>query len=163
MSRFNKFCKWLVDDHTVTTQKETAGKSVRGWDKATLNISEPIYTIVQKIKDNPKRLKFTTNPHYTRTSTMTWVTDRVTGMVFTVEVTRTMELCGGILMPLAGQEFKVTTDFFSITIYESDYIVKELAPYYESRIDRLGVINNKRKGRTEKCNRAIVLKQWEDS
>lgn len=119
---------------------------------APLAISEPIFTIVAKIKENPKRLKFSKDEEYYSMV----IVDNITKDI--VQYTPPHYSYIGY-MRSADIEHRIL-DF---TQDEINYIVSELEPIYNERAKRLRDIKLLRSKRNQVRSREGVLKIWENT
>lgn len=137
------------DEYRYTEQQF---RDILNKDSVT-NITEPIYTIVKKIRENPSRLRFERflgafGFYYD-------ITDILTGNKITLGETfcrqrRVFSFC-------------CSTSPFHITEEEVEYLVEQLQPLYEARAKRLVSLKKLRRGRKDSKLRIEVMKQWENS
>lgn len=111
-----------------------------------LNINTPVYTIVEKVKENPRRLEFL----WVRSHIYTLVViDKKTNLRFGLSV-----LSSGSVSILSCNKFNLTED-------EEKYLVEQLQPIYKERQNRLTCLLDQRKLRADKKARVKLQLEWE--
>lgn len=158
---FNKIKKFICGE-------EKEGLVIEPVSERKLDISEPIYTIVQKIKDNPKRLKFTLIDKSIDKSNALWeVKDIVTGYVCCLKKISTYHLMRyGCCNIEGGYKILLADDVVILTLDENKYIIENLKPLYSDRYNKYNNLIRERRikniAKEEKRKREELLKIWED-
>lgn len=149
-----KFIKCLFKKEDTKVEEEPV-------EEVFLNISEPVLTIVAKIKENPKRLKFT-YLYDVAVSDKWWsVQDITTGMICRLHVRPWHYVAG------SGEEMVLyfQNEDFVPTIEEHEYIIRELRNIYYPHYLEYKKVCDKRKElnqqRKENKKRKEILKLWE--
>ena len=124
-------------------------------EERVLNISQPVHIIVEKIKQNPKRLKF---KHALSLMCIYEIIDITTGSVFTLIRQDHISFEQGMVT-----SYTISHKDFIFTKDEVAYIIATLKPIYESRQKRLTEIKASRKLRQEQLAREKMQREWEES
>ena len=131
-----------------------------------LNISEPVYTIVEKVRENPERLKFTNITHYLERLPRYVVEDRITHVSVVVRIG---DLSGfDPVSPYKSMDYLgIESEHITFTRDEVDYIERELKPileeFHKERQNLLTNIRDSRRIRQEVLARERMLKLFEGS
>lgn len=115
-----------------------------------LDISQPVYTIVEKVKENPKRLKFSNEVVCSEEYFKVWdynVKDTITGCTGTY-----------MIVSLSDISDNLTINGLALTRDEKSYILSELKPILKPIYDERKV---RYKNIIESRNRAKMQKIWE--
>ena len=123
-------------------------------EERVLDISQPVHIIVDKVKENPKRLSFSEVSDYRALS----ITDTLTGTVvqYTPELDSYFYYSFTWKAELYNKNFHFTQD-------EVEYIISELKPIYEARQKHLTEIRASRKLRQEQLAREKMQRDWAES
>ncbi len=141
------------DQKEITFGKVEPDKPWPRYEEEVKDISEPVYTIVEKVKKNPKRLKIVLVPSYTYCYI---ITDKITKTyaTFKLEVKSIPSVngTGGI----HKKEKNLMDSSISLTYHEWEYLVSELEPFLENYF-------SERKAKIEAYKRKKLTKLWKES
>ena len=131
-------------------------------EERPFDISEPLFTMVKKIKDNPRRLKFEAlaKQDFYHIFRGFKVVDIVTGTEVEI-ITTYVELGYGLekahpVECIDGIDIDLTTD-------EVKYLFTVIPTIYKEREKRLNELKALRRERQDKNNRKEMLKLWENT
>lgn len=145
---------WNGVQEVIAVEKEIVEDKVK-------DISSPVYTIVEKVKEDPSRLRFSEcygDLFGNTLTTQTMVLDSITSDVCSCYITNKPRVYNG-----EGTSYTLVSDKVNFTKDEIDYITFSLVPIYKERASRLQKIRTLRKERQELRNREAMQKKWEES
>ena len=155
---FSKIRKFLGGSNSYKVEVENAKRGAEAYIGRKPTPSVLVLVMSKEWKLNPKRFKLSLVEGQKDYE----VTDKITGDKYVVSGNTTIvdfEGYGSVF----STNYRIVCGGLVFTEDESNYLVKELSPYYLERGSRLNSIKDSRKCRQNLLAREVMQKKWENS